>query len=84
MSDVDYCHYCGTSHSRECNLVPEKRKRVIDEYRARRERIATAVLAGLVCSSEYNAHSPELDITLDDAAHDAVRYADALIKRLDE
>jgi hypothetical protein len=43
----------------------------------RRERIATACLAGMIANSTCSG-------SFDDHAHDAIMYAEALIKRLED
>lgn len=51
--------------------------RLCDRFPTRRERIATALAAGLLTDSEY-------DVTYAKAAEDAVQCADALIVALDK
>ena len=56
----------------------ERLRAEIERLRAdRRERIATACLAGMLADSEFNLHWPE-------AVGTAIRYADALIAELDK
>jgi hypothetical protein len=53
----------------------------IERLRAeRRERIATACLAGMLANSSYDGSSG----TFNGCAYDAVMFADALIERLDK
>jgi len=63
---------CGDIHKRDAE---------IERLRAeRRERIATACLAGMLANSSYEGSSG----TFNGCAHDAAMFADALIARLDK
>jgi hypothetical protein len=58
-----------------------KRDAEIERLRAdRRERIATACLAGMLANSNYEGSSG----TFNGCAYDAVMFADALVERLDK
>jgi hypothetical protein len=65
-------------------ILSDRRERIANERLAaerlraeRRERIATACLAGMIAN-------PECSGKFEDYANDSVKYADALIARLDK
>lgn len=86
------CLRCGKGFGCVCNtpirtlphLEPATTQNVVDEKRLRaerRERIATAFMAAILCREENNDVgylNPKL------VPKDAIRYADALIEELDK
>lgn len=82
------CLRCGKGFGCVCNtpirtlphLEPATTQNVVDEKRLlaeRRERIATACLAGLIACPRIEGNSPEL-------VEAALSFTDALIARLDK
>lgn len=65
----DACYYCGGALSPQHICAAS-------QHAARRDRFAAAALTGCIATGEYTL--------IDDAAMDAVRYADALIAALDK
>jgi hypothetical protein len=70
----------GQEGDRLCGEIAKRDAEITRLRDDRRERIATACLAGMLANSSYDGSSG----TFNGCAYDAVMFADALIARLDK